>query len=220
MAPGRLRRVIVAWLDPGNNEPMLLTPREIPVLIVTLLYVPFFTIIALRNLDFEFLLYIGVVAVAVVLVLLKQHAVRFDGLILWGLTGWGFLHLAGGNLHVGDGVLYNLTLVPIVGAPYHILRYDQVVHLFGFGVATLVCHHLLKPYLRPDVVGRRTLFVLVVLMGAGVGALNEVLEFAAVVSVPETNVGGYENTALDLLFNLLGASVAAIYLGRRRPATA
>jgi len=45
-----------------------------------------------------------------------------------------------GNLRVGGEVLYNLQLIPVV------LRYDQFVHAVGFGTATLVCHHLLRPY--------------------------------------------------------------------------
>ena len=100
---------------------------------------------------------------------------------------------------------------------YHILRYDQVVHLFGFGVATLICHHLLTPYLRENLMNRRTLLILVVLMGSGVGAINEIVEFLAVLTVPETHVGGYENTLLDMVFNLMGAMIAAGWIARRRP---
>jgi hypothetical protein len=42
----------------------------------------------------------------------------------------------------------------------------------------------------------------------GLGALNEMIEFAAVVMFPQTNVGGYVNTALDPVFNAAGAVVA------------
>jgi hypothetical protein len=34
------------------------------------------------------------------------------------------------------------------------------------------------------------------------------IEFSAVLAVPDTNVGGYFNTALDLCFNALGAAIA------------
>jgi hypothetical protein len=43
----------------------------------------------------------------------------------------------------------------------------------------------------------------------GFGALNEVIEFIAVLTIPHTNVGGYINTGWDLVFNLLGALTAA-----------
>ena len=45
--------------------------------------------------------------------------------------------------------------------------------------------------------------------GMGFGALNEVIEFFAVMLLPKTNVGDYENTGWDLVANLVGATVAA-----------
>jgi hypothetical protein len=52
----------------------------------------------------------------------------------------------------------------------------------------------------------------------GFGALNEVIEFIAVLTLPNTNVGGYENTGWDLVANLVGTIIAAlvIRLGARR----
>jgi hypothetical protein len=54
--------------------------------------------------------------------------------------------------------------------------------------------------------------------GMGFGALNEVIEFIAVLTLPNTNVGGYENTGWDLVANLVGTIIAAlvIRLGARR----
>ncbi|NIP97158.1 MAG: hypothetical protein GWO24_28490 [Akkermansiaceae bacterium] len=46
------------------------------------------------------------------------------------------------------------------------------------------------------------------LAGMGFGALNEVVEFIAVLVLPETNVGGFYNTGWDLVYNLLGSLVA------------
>ncbi len=188
---------------------MLLTRREWPVLLVNLVYVPVFTVIALRRFNFEFVLYVGVILLVGSLVLWKQRQVCFDLTILWGLTIWGLLHLAGGNIRVHGDVLYCLQLIPVV------LRYDQLVHCFGFGVATLVCYHLLQAYLRPGVPLRGTLFFLTIMMGCGVGAMNEIVEFIAVKCCEETNVGGYDNTLWDLVFNLLGATLATLWLARR-----
>ena len=152
---------------------------------------------------------------------MKQRQIRFDRSILWGLTVWGLLHMAGGNLRVGNGVLYGLTLIPLVPR-FDIVRYDQLVHTFGFGVATLIGHHLLRPYLREGIDRWGTLSFLIVLMGAGFGALNEIVEFIAVVAMPETGVGGYENTLLDLVFNLIGGILAVVWLTcqRKRAAAA
>ena len=51
----------------------------------------------------------------------------------------------------------------------------------------------------------------------GVGALNEIIEFIAVLSVPDNNVGGYYNTVLDIVFNTIGAlfAVVGFYLIRK-----
>ncbi|MHC4697497.1 MAG: DUF2238 domain-containing protein [Planctomycetota bacterium] len=194
---------------------MFLTRREWPILIVNLIYVPIFAAIALQHANYEFVLYVGVILVAGVWILLKQRTVRFGRTILWGLTVWGLAHMIGGNIRVGDGIVYSLILVPIL-PDYHILRYDQVVHMFGFGIVTLMCHHVLQSYLRREVVRWGTLALLIVLMGSGVGALNEIIEFIAVLTVPETGVGGYHNTMLDLVFNLIGGVLAVIWLTWRR----
>lgn len=171
-------------------------------MVVNALYIPAFTFVALRASNAEFLLYVAVVVAVGGLILWKQHVIRFGLPILWGLTAWGLLHMAGGNLKLGGEVLYNFQLIPVI------LRYDQFVHLLGFGVATLVCHHLLRPHLRPESHGRAVLYFLIVLMGSGLGAVNEIIEFIAVKAVPETNVGGYDNTLWDLVFNLLGGLLA------------
>lgn len=193
-----------------KNAFMRLTRREKPILVVTLLYSTTFTLIALRGSNYEFLLYAAVVIVVTAWIFWKQRLVRFEPTILWGLSGWGLLHMAGGNVPLGRDVLYSLQIIPTV------LRYDQLVHGFGFGVATLVCHHLLRGYLRSDVRPRVALPVLVVLMGCGLGAINEIIEFIAVKSVPETHVGGYDNTLWDLIFNLIGSVIAVAWLNWRQ----
>ena len=190
---------------------MLITRRELPILVVNLLYITTFALVALRGRNYEFLLYTGIVLLVAALVLWRQRTVKFTPLILWSLTIWGLLHMAGGNLRVAGDVLYGLQLIPVI------LRYDQLVHAFGFGTATLVCHHLLLPYLNLEGANWGVLAVLIVLMGCGVGAMNEIIEFFAVVVMPETGVGGYDNTMLDLVFNLIGALLAVTYLTWQRP---
>ncbi len=200
---------------------MLLKKGELPVLAVNAIYMPLFTVIALRRGSAEFLLYAGIILVLAALIVWKQRSIRFDLHILWGLSVWGFMHMAGGNIPVGDGdrVLYSVELIRIY--PHlHILRFDQVVHAFGFGVATLACYHLLRPFLNPDVTRWGVLAFLVILMGSGLGALNEIVEFLAVLCMPETGVGGYENTLCDLVFNLIGSLIAVAFLTRRRRPTA
>jgi hypothetical protein len=49
----------------------------------------------------------------------------------------------------------------------------------------------------------------------GFGALNEVIEFIAVLTIPNTNVGGYVNTGFDLVSNLVGCVIAAALIRRK-----
>ncbi len=189
-----------------HNPVMLVTRREAPILLFNIVYISVFASMAASGRNYEFLLYAGVVIVLAAWILYKQRTVRFHRTVLWGLSLWGFLHMAGGNVSAGPDVLYSVQLIPVV------LRYDQFVHGFGFGVATLVCHHLLKPYLRAEGNRIRALAMLTVLMGVGIGAVNEIVEFIAVKTVPETHVGGYDNTLWDLIFNLIGAVLAVAWL--------
>ncbi|NIP77826.1 MAG: DUF2238 domain-containing protein [Gemmatimonadetes bacterium] len=172
----------------------------------------------------EFIVYVAVVVLLIPAVWLVHRTVRLAMLSLWFLSLWGLLHMLGGLAPVPAGwpingenaVLYSLWLVP------EVLKYDHVVHAFGFGVTTWVCWQGLRGALRRGGrEGRPTggLMVLAAAAGLGFGALNEVIEFAATLALPETNVGGYVNTGWDLVANLVGATVAVILivaLDRRR----
>jgi hypothetical protein len=118
------------------------------------------------------------------------------------------LHMAGGLIQFPDAVLYN------VGWGVPVLRYDRLVHAFGFGTTTVACWQTLRN--RVGVARVTTaVAVLVWLGGMGVGALNEVVEFV-MSQVAETNVGGFVNTGYDLIFNTLGCTAAAVWLRLRR----
>jgi len=195
---------------------MTLTRNEWLVVVFNLGYVIPFTYYYVSIQNFEFLWYVAVLVGFFALILTTIHHSKFDAVILWGLSVWGLLHMAGGGVIVSGAVLYALPLFHIldVGDTF-ILKYDQVVHAFGFFVATLVVHHLLKPHLK-ETVNWKVVFPIIVAAGMGLGALNEVVEFMAVLAVPDTNVGGYYNTALDLVFNTLGAIVAVFFIRATR----
>ena len=155
-------------------------------------------------------------AVIITAVLAVDRAVHLSSGLLWGLSLWGALHLFGGTVTLPEGwlasgperVFYNLWIIP------ERLKYDQVVHAFGFGMTTWLCWQALRSALvkrcgSPGAVQLSWgLAILCIAAGMGFGALNEVLEFAATLTVPNTNVGGYENTAWDLVSNLVGSVLA------------
>ncbi|MGA1876005.1 MAG: DUF2238 domain-containing protein [bacterium] len=154
-------------------------------------------------------MYIGVIIIFLLLIVATNNKVHYPNEILWGLTIWALLHMAGGGLYIRGIKLYEIILLPI-SRTYSIFRYDQFVHIVGFGVATLLMYHLIKPSLS----GQKwiALSIVIVMAGLGVGALNEIIEFLATVCVPETGVGGYINTSLDLVADLIGAIMAMIFI--------
>lgn len=183
----------------------------------TLAYLLLATIGAIASGNGEFVFYLLVMFVLIAVLTVIHVRVDLSRGLLWALSAWGLAHMAGGLVPVPpswpiDGtirVLYSWWIIP------GLLKYDHLVHAFGFGVATFLCWEGLraaaaqnssKKILRPTV----GLLIICAAASAGLGAGNEVVEFIATLLLPETNVGGYENTGWDLVSNLTGAIIAAV----------
>lgn len=161
----------------------------------------------------EFLFYFVVQSLLMTVAWQVHRAIRLHPAALWGLSIWGLLHMSGGLVPIPDDwprlggrVLYNLWLIP------ERLKYDHVVHAYGFGLMTWVSWQGLRRTFenrRVTIAPSGGLLILCVAAGMGFGALNEVVEFAAAMTIPGTNVGGYENTGWDLVSNLAGCLIAA-----------
>lgn len=198
-------------------EAFRLSRGERRVLIFTLAYIVGFSTSFLLRGNLEFVIYVGTMLGLIWLVGANLRKAAMPESMLWALSLWGLLHMAGGGVHVGDGVLYSLQILPITGeGELRLLKYDQVVHAYGFGVTAWVLRHLLVRHFPPTRTGW-TGYVFPALAAMGLGAVNEIIEFSAVLLVPDTNVGGYFNTALDLVMNALGAVVAMVVIRLRAP---
>ena len=162
-------------------------------------YIPFFVIVA------------GVVA-------LMHARVNFSNFLLWCFAFWGAVHFAGGLVRLPDGwnfdgenqVLYSWWVAG------QWLKYDHCVHTFGFGACTWLTWEALRASVQQRL-GRKLfpslgMIALCIFAGMGLGALNEIIEFIAVLIIPETNVGGYVNTGWDLVANLTGCLFAGILI--------
>ncbi|MFW5845946.1 MAG: DUF2238 domain-containing protein [Planctomycetota bacterium] len=157
---------------------------------------------AWRSGNMEFVFYIVIMLVLIGAILAVHLRMGLHLATLWLLSVWGLAHMAGGLLAIGpDQVLYDWWLIP------ERLRYDQVVHAYGFGVTTWLCWQILRRHLPPQA-PRFGALLLAAVAGCGFGAMNEVVEFIATRLVPETNVGGYTNTGWDLVANLVGCLLA------------
>jgi len=188
----------------------MLKKGQLPILIVNAIILIIFSIFYIGRKNYEFLGYIGVIVFFFAVILLTNQKVNYPNSVLWGLTLWSLMHLCGGSIPLNGARLYDWIIIPIVGEPYLIFKYDQLVHIIGFGVATCLMWALLKDKLRP-LEHRVAVFIVVVMAGLGVGAFNEIVEFIPTIFI-ETGVGGYENTALDLVADLIGALLALVWI--------
>lgn len=207
-----------------NGRPGLwsvITSRAVwPVLGFTLTYMAVALAASLQGHSGEFLLYLAVMAVLLVVVAVVHLRVGLKTATLWALSIWGLAHMAGGLMPVPASwpiegkshVLYNLWLVP------GLLKYDMLVHAYGFGIVTWACWQGLHgAFARRGVTARPTvgLLTLCIAAGMGFGAANEVIEFLATRVLPETNVGGYVNTGWDLVSNTVGCLIASVLIYAR-----
>lgn len=164
----------------------------------------------------EFVFYFVVMCVMMAAAWMVHRSIRLHPLALWGLSLWGFVHMAGGLVPIpedwprlGRPVLYNLWLIP------NLLKYDQLVHAYGFGLMTWVCWQgLQRSFEWRGIAVRPTLGLMTLCVAGanGFGALNEVVEFIAALTIQGTNVGGYENTGWDLVSNLVGSILAGVLI--------
>lgn len=196
------------------------------ILVFTLVYVAAIGLPAMQSGKPEFFSYLLMMATLITAVSIVERRSHLSRPLLWCLSVWGLVHMAGGLVRIPgfwpyngpDEVLYSLWLVP------NRLKYDQIVHVFGFGVTTWLWWEIIRNGLEMRY-GHRLIptFGLVSLCiagGMGFGALNEMVEFIATLTLPETNVGGYDNTGWDLVSNLIGSVLAGLLIyvrGRRRP---
>ena len=200
-----------------NHRP---TPKmPLAVVLFTMAYLLPAIAAAVRTGNGEFVFYSVVMVILAAVVIVVHRNCDLSQPVLWGLSVWGLAHMVGGLVPIPESwpsngpvrVVYSWWLIP------NCLKYDQVVHAFGFGVTTFVCWHGLAALVRSIDPSHRLpatfgVLVLCVAAATGFGALNEVIEFTATLLIPNTNVGGYVNTGWDLVSNLVGAVSAACWI--------
>lgn len=194
------------------------------ILVFTLLYVAAIGLPAMRSGEPELVSYLLVMATLITAISIVDRRSRLSRPLLWCLSVWGLVHMAGGLVRIPgfwpynepDEVVYSLWLIP------NRLKYDQIVHVFGFGATTWLWWEILRNGMEMRyghrVIPTFGLVSLCIAGGMGFGAFNEMVEFIATMTLSATNVGGYDNTGWDLVSNLIGSVFAGmlIYLRGRR----
>lgn len=199
---------------------MKFSTAEKVILAFTVVYTAAFSVYFMGHFNIEFIAYAGVIIFIFSLLYGTLDKTRIPASILAGLSFWGLLHMMGGSIQMGGQVLYDWKIFPFFdgGGELYILKFDQFVHSYLYAVVALLFLHLLRNYFA---IRQRQILVgfIAITASAGVGAINEIIEFIAVLTVPENGVGGYYNTVLDIVFNFIGALFAVLlfyFLRRNR----
>jgi len=160
--------------------------------------------------NLEFIIYVGVIVAIFAGTLAFHKQVQFPLWMLWLLSIWGLMHVLGGAVQIGDHVLFAHRIYPFLdlGGEFYILKYDQVVHAYLYGLVAVMAYHAIKQFFSITA-GGYFLAIVAVLVSTGIGGLNEIMEFFISLTM-ENGVGGYDNTMLDMCSNLLGAVVAVV----------
>ncbi|MDQ1299529.1 MAG: hypothetical protein QG636_197 [Patescibacteria group bacterium] len=156
----------------------------------------------------EFLGYIAVIIFLLVLggCVLTHQCVPSWLLMMLSLVG--LFHLFGAAVPVNGDILYNYVPFPIENpSGLTFIKFDQIVHTYGTLVSALLMYYFLRRDTSFHWLG---IAVFSILGASGIGALNEIIEFVAKMTVPNTDVGGYYNTAVDLCVNLFGAILGTL----------
>jgi len=119
------------------------TTPEFPraLALFTLFYLVAAAVFAWLNGNGEFIVYICIMLVMIAAIVVAHRRSDLSAALLWALSVWGLLHMAGGLVPLPESwpydgpnaVLYSLWLIP------ERLKYDQVVHAYGFGITTWLC---------------------------------------------------------------------------------
>lgn len=174
--------------------------RHILVLIFTLFYLTLFTVIAIIRDNYEFIFYSVILSGLIVVVMHIRNRFYLPVIVMIGLSIGGLLHFMGGSIVIDGTRLYDITLIRFV-------QYDNFVHLFNSFVATFVFYNLLAAHFTKQLIHEHALFpFILILIVSGLGAMNEIVEFGAVLFLDAgATVGGYYNNSIDLVYNFLGA---------------
>jgi uncharacterized membrane protein YjdF len=178
------------------------------VLIFTGAYLLFFALYGLFKGNKEFVYY-GIIVLVIFVLLVRYHKtlqLSFSSLV--GLSFAQLIHVLGGNLYIHGIRLYDTWLIE------NIVKYDNFVHFVTSFILVLAVYDMVKNYLHEKMhYNKIVLYLLMVFIVLGIGAINEIMELGAVLFFNAGDrVGDYLNNAFDLVFNFLGSSVAMIWI--------
>jgi hypothetical protein len=181
------------------------------LVIFTAAYIVIFTRLAFQIRNYEILYYSALIYLAVIVILfLYRDKLNLNFKHYLALSLLWLSNLAGSNLYFNGQKLYDIW--------FFWLRYDNIMHTVGcFVIAYLIFAIFEKQFMPILNKNPKIFFSMLVLITLGIGAIYEIIELFAVVLLDAgPAVGTYYNNAMDLIYNFVGASIAATYLIKNR----
>lgn len=178
------------------------------LVIITVIILIGFLIKAFIAKNYEFLGYWVVLVILFFVVVSLAEKFKLPTLSIALFAIWSILHMAGGLIVINGTRLYDTILIPLIGEPFSILKYDQVIHAYCYFAIAILSYFIVKKY----VPNKTALIYISILIAFAIGGFNEIIEFGMVVFANAgAAVGGYYNNALDLVTNLIGAIIGVFF---------
>lgn len=183
------------------------------LLYFNIIYLSYFIIKSVLDKNYSFTYFAFIIVCLLYVSVAHYKTLNLNKGVVFGLSIFSFLHLLGGNYSMPDGtLLYSYEFIE------GLFRYDNLIHFFGTSLGTIVVHNLLRPHVDKYMFVKHEFlfYFLLFLMVGGMGALNEVIEFFAVIHLDSSEViGGYLDNSIDLVFNMLGTITSCLFLIKR-----
>lgn len=93
--------------------------------------------------------------------------------------------------------------------------FDKCLHLFGTFGFTLLAYALLRNTVYNGIGSKMFKFILIASVGITIGTLFEMVEFTCDTFLGTYSQKGLLDTDLDMLFNIIGSSLAALFMNYR-----
>jgi hypothetical protein len=170
--------------------------------IFTLLYLIIFFIIALsiKNTEFAGYIFLFFLVFIFTYAFLDKYVRKY--LTLYSAaSAFLLLHILGGVIYFGDTRMYDYYF-------FELFRYDWFMHLLGGLLSGRIAYEIVKENFLYTKDSYQLFIIIIIILSLGVGTINEILEFMAVIFLDaEKAVGDYYNNLTDICNNLLGSII-------------
>lgn len=156
----------------------------------------------------------------------KQHGFIYNGILIYIAYLLGFYYEEKGVIKTttsAKALLILVIILHLVGGQYLNLYnkssyFDKGLHLVGTFAVSILTYQVLASLFGYQLKSKVMIFLFVSSLGITSGTLFEIFEFSLDIIFNGNNQKGLVDTNVDMIFNVIGATIAGlIVLGRNNP---